>query len=67
MCCTTCKAVVQVNETGTCKSCQFGFTSRGADSYEFHQLNEIIEDKKREIEALEEKLEEKQKPKQDKK
>lgn len=60
MCCTTCKAVVQVNETGTCKSCQYGFTSAGADSYEFYQLNEVIEDKKREIEDLENRLKQEQ-------
>jgi len=39
--CTTCKAIVQQNNTGTCLSCQGGFIGvPGEDSYEY-QANTV--------------------------
>lgn len=60
MTCTTCKTVVKANETGTCLSCQGGFTGKlGKDAYLFTEPNDYypeVEALKEKINAIEERL-----------
>jgi len=57
MTCTTCKAIVQMNCTGTCLGCQRGFTGTPQEDRWFNEEEESLRNKIRE---LEDKLDDKQ-------
>lgn len=60
MTCTTCKTVVIANETGTCLSCQGGFSGEiGKDAYLYTEQNDYypeVEELKEKINAIEKRL-----------